>query len=902
MISPSQSRSAGRSNARGVRGHRPLLSWSALFLTMLWIPLARAGTNNVPGCTEQDFTNTIILGGYIAFTQDCSITLSATVPIQTETTLDAQGHNVTISGGHQVQLFSVNSGPFTGIGLTFTGGSNINGGALIVNSNATMILLNCILSGNAAAGTNGLAGTPGSTNNSNGIGGNGGNGGPGTPGVGGAIYNLGNTYLQNCILTNNSATGGNGGAGGDGGSAPNQGGNGGVGAAGAAGNGGAIYNGYNLTVTNCTFAGNTATAGAGGAGGKGGGGVFPGMTAAGGAGGKAGGAAIWNDANINITSSTFSGNQAQGGPGAAGGNQVNGVGSTGLNGGTASGGGIYSGWWGMIVNCTFYNNNIPGGGGGNGGDGSGTLSHGGNGGNGGDGNGGGMANVGTLAVTNSTIANCNASGGTNGVAGSGRYPGSPGNPGSANGGGIANLLAGTFTLANSLLSTNLAGLNGYGTIVAGGYNLSSDTTPASLSSASKNKNPLLGSLGNNGGQTQTIPLVSANSPAYAQIPAGTRGLPAVDQRGVARPAPGKTAADIGAYELLGTTPAIITQPPALTIATNGGSVSLTVSAVGSSLQYQWQFTPSTNTYYGDTPITAGTSNNFPFSTSPTLSLSGVSISNAGSYVVVVTNTSTTDASVTSSNAVLRVTPYITVQPTNAETHVGYDASFAVVAAADERPTYQWFQNQTNTLFHETNSSYKLMNALFASNGFTYNVVISNSLSSVTSVLAVLKVDSPPMIIAPPTDLVVAYGGNTRFTVSATGSPALYYQWRFNGQPVGVNFSYYPVNSAQSNNAGLYDVVITNVFGSVTSTPAAILTVLPPQATSPVLSNAVAGSNGFGFSFYASSNFTYTVQYTNRLGSSGNWPALTNYTGSNGVIHFLDSTGKQSNRFYRVMAK
>src|SRR5579864_3451132 len=81
-------------------------SWVLLVL-LFSIPAARGDTNNVTGCTEEDFTNTVELGGYIAFTQDCSITLSATVPIQGDTVIDAQGHNVTISGGNQVQLFSV---------------------------------------------------------------------------------------------------------------------------------------------------------------------------------------------------------------------------------------------------------------------------------------------------------------------------------------------------------------------------------------------------------------------------------------------------------------------------------------------------------------------------------------------------------------------------------------------------------------------------------------------------------------------------------------------------------------------------------------------------------------------------------------------------------------------------
>ncbi|MCW3056754.1 MAG: hypothetical protein JWO21_723 [Solirubrobacterales bacterium] len=59
-----------------------------------------------------------------------------------------------------------------------------------------------------------------------------------------------------------------------------------------------------------------------------------------------------------------------------------------------------------------------------------------------------------------------------------------------------------------------------------------------------NANPLLSSLGDNGGSTQTMAL-AANSPA---VNAGTNaGCPATDQRGVLRPA--GSACDIGAFEL-----------------------------------------------------------------------------------------------------------------------------------------------------------------------------------------------------------------------------------------------------------------------------------------------------------------------------------------------------------------
>ncbi len=930
------------------------LKWCTLVFFLFSVAIARADTNNVPSCTEEDFTNTVLMGGYIAFTQDCSITLTATVPIQQNTTIDTQGHNVTISGGNQVQLFSINAGSLSGIGLVFTAGSCTNGGAIYVNSGASLLLSNCAFVGNSALGTNGLVGSPGSSNNVNGVGGNGGNGTAGTSGVGGAIYNLGNVFLQNCSFTTNNATGGNGGAGGNGGTQVNQGGNGGVGAAGGLALGGAIYNGHNLTLTNCTFAGNTATAGSGGAGGTGGGGVFSGMDAAGGAGGNAGGAAIWNDANLTLTSSTFSGNKVQGGTSAAGGNQVNGVGTTGMSGGSASGGGVYSKVWGTIINCTFYNNNVTGGTGGNGGNGSGSLPQGGNGGNGGNGFGGGIDNAGTLGVTNCTIANCAAIGGTNGVAGSGRFPGSPGNPGAAAGGGIANT-AGTFTLANSILATNLAGLNGYGTIVAGGYNLSSDLTPTSLSSASRNKDPLIGSLANNGGPTQTIALRSTNSPAYAQIPAGTAGLPTMDQRGVQRAVPGKNAADIGAFELA-TLPTISGQPQSQ-MQTNGGSVTFTVAAYGDSLKYLWRF--------NGTPTNVTTSS---------YTLNNVTVTNAGVYDVVVSNSYKT---IISAPATLGIWPYIITQPTNFEVDVGGPATFVVgvtgtppwqvqwmhygtnlpgktdatltiptvmtndagpytvsiiptnssftitssvatltvdailvqpqsqtvasgstvrlsVVASGNGLKYEWHFNNTNTISTAIGPSYSFI-ASKATAG-TYDVAVYNSFASIPSTPAVITVLDPPTITNQPASQTISPGQNATFTVSATGDPPLIYQWNFQGAPIsGATGTAYTVSNAQQSNSGSYSVTITNPVASITSTIARLVVLAQPLA----ITNASFGSNGFSFTFYGVSNLTYVVQYTNRLGSLSNWATGAAYPGSNSWIQYRDATTNQPQKYYRV---
>jgi len=85
----------------------------------------------------------------------------------------------------------------------------------------------------------------------------------------------------------------------------------------------------------------------------------------------------------------------------------------------------------------------------------------------------------------------------------------------------------------------------------------------------------------------------------------------------------------------------------------------------------------------------------------------------------------------------------------------------------------------------------------------------------------------PLISTQPASLTLFEGRKAVLSASATGTPPLSYQWYRNGSlvPGATNSSltFYPVAST---NAGNYTVVVGNTFGSVTSAPAATLTVTP----------------------------------------------------------------------------
>jgi sugar lactone lactonase YvrE len=80
----------------------------------------------------------------------------------------------------------------------------------------------------------------------------------------------------------------------------------------------------------------------------------------------------------------------------------------------------------------------------------------------------------------------------------------------------------------------------------------------------------------------------------------------------------------------------------------------------------------------------------------------------------------------------------------------------------------------------------------------------------------------PVIQTQPQSQTVTQGSSVQFSVTTSGRPAVTYQWNFNGTAIGgATSSSYSLSSAQSGNAGNYTVVVSNVLGNVTSTPATL---------------------------------------------------------------------------------
>ncbi len=144
----------------------------------------------------------------------------------------------------------------------------------------------------------------------------------------------------------------------------------------------------------------------------------------------------------------------------------------------------------------------------------------------------------------------------------------------------------------------------------------------------------------------------------------------------------------------------------------------------------------------------------------------------------------------------------------------------------------------------------------------YKVVVSNSVGTVASVETTLAVApaTTPAISTPPASVLVAVGGTVTFSVAATGSP-LFYQWRFNGQPLpGANLSSLRIDRARESDFGDYSVVVSNPAGSQTSAAASLGVAAPPTISRQPVGGLVATGASFTFTVAASGDAPLTYQW------------------------------------------
>jgi len=252
------------------------------------------------------------------------------------------------------------------------------------------------------------------------------------------------------------------------------------------------------------------------------------------------------------------------------------------------------------------------------------------------------------------------------------------------------------------------------------------------------------------------------------------------------------------------TPPVITQQPVNKSVCRGAGVVLTVAATGTPVPtYQWR------------------RNGMAISgaTSPTYNIASAGVADAGQYDVILTNVCESVASELATVEV-RLPVSIDVQPTGSTVCQGQAAALAVTASGTPPLTYQWKRNNVD-IAGATESTYAIPSAAAANSG-TYTVVVTNSCTSVTSQAAALTVKLPPTILVQPVDVAACLNTSASLSVAATGTPPLAYQWRKDGVDItGATNAALPLAQVNPGSAGVYEVIVSNDCGTLTSAAAAV---------------------------------------------------------------------------------
>jgi hypothetical protein len=293
---------------------------------------------------------------------------------------------------------------------------------------------------------------------------------------------------------------------------------------------------------------------------------------------------------------------------------------------------------------------------------------------------------------------------------------------------------------------------------------------------------------------------------------------------------GQYTITFGEPTVLPALPVITTSPIAQTVC-NGQPATLSVAATSTApLSYQWR--------RDGLPITG--------QISPSIEILAASLADTGSYDCVVSNAR---GGVASSSAQLTVTDsaLITVQPFNRVVCTGGATTFSVTAIAPGTINYEWRRDGFPVA--NGNGPTLIISNASAANIGTYDCVLTSSCGSTTTSAATLQVVTPPSITQQPAPAIACSGSSASFTVAATGAAPFTYRWRKDGVNVpGGTEQTLVVSGISAANAGVYDCIVSNACGSVTSSGASLR--IPGSVTQQPESLATCSGGSFSLTIAA----------------------------------------------------
>jgi hypothetical protein len=154
----------------------------------------------------------------------------------------------------------------------------------------------------------------------------------------------------------------------------------------------------------------------------------------------------------------------------------------------------------------------------------------------------------------------------------------------------------------------------------------------------------------------------------------------------------------------------------------------------------------------------------------------------------------------------------------------------------------------------------------------------------------ILLNGDPLLLSPTVSRTIEIGDYVRLCAGIAGSPPTAYQWFFDdSNQIGNGLSFFQITNAQLSDSGVYSVVLTDDYGSLTNTPE-IINVVPivPRRTARAVS-LTAPTGG-----------SYTVTYSDTIGTTAAWTVLNTATVTTTPQFYFDtSESPPASRFYRA---
>ena len=258
-------------------------------------------------------------------------------------------------------------------------------------------------------------------------------------------------------------------------------------------------------------------------------------------------------------------------------------------------------------------------------------------------------------------------------------------------------------------------------------------------------------------------------------------------------------------------------------------------------------------------------------------------------------------------------PVVTTNPASQSVAAGASVTFTAAATGTPKPAVQWQVSSNNgstfsKIAGATSTSYTLT-AAASQSGYEYRAVFSNSLSTVDSTAATLKVSAPlvnpynvPAVTINPASQGVNAGTTVIFTAAASGSPTPTVQWQSSTNGLtwaniaAATKTSYSLTATAGLSGSMYRAVFTNSVGTATTSSAVLTVYMPPAITTNPVSKSVAVNAQVVFTAAASGSPAPSVQWQ----SSANGTTWANIAGATSTSFPVVATAAASGMQYRAV--